>query len=220
MPLDIQASIDSGANNPAVLLYLSGITLQLALDALNTYIEPTSWYPAPNDEDEAQNYIDTAAKELMSASMITAGMLMPYATSGATAPPSGWLVCNGTEVSKTTYASLFAVIGTKYGTAVNPANFVLPNLITKTIIGTDGSTGGSAFAVGHSAGSQTVTLSVDQIPSHTHKYDRGLTSVTLGPSPIVTASGIYTQGTTYSTGSGASVPIMQPYIALYWLIKT
>ena len=42
--------------------------------------------------------------------------------------PDGWLLCNGAAVSRTTYANLFAVIGTKYGTGDGSATFNLPNL--------------------------------------------------------------------------------------------
>lgn len=225
MAFDIQASIDSGINNPAVLLYLSGITLQLALDALNTYIEPTSWYPPPNDEDEAQNYIDTAAKELMSKSMIVTGMMVPYATSGTVAvAPTGWLFCLGGEVDKAEYADLYATIANAYGTPSNPDNFVLPNMATRVIAGTDNSISG-AFSIAHTGGAQTITLSSANMPPHTHSY--GTFNTTL-PSGAVTGVGRYittnATGTTGSAGgSGGAAQafsIMQPYIALYWLIKT
>lgn len=42
--------------------------------------------------------------------------------------PDGWLLCNGAAVSRTTYANLFAVIGTKYGTGDGSTTFNLPNL--------------------------------------------------------------------------------------------
>lgn len=42
--------------------------------------------------------------------------------------PDGWLLCNGAAVSRTTYANLFAVIGTTYGTGDGVATFSLPNL--------------------------------------------------------------------------------------------
>ncbi len=220
MSLDIQASINTGVNNTSVLLYLSPVTLQLALDALNTYVDPATWYPAPDDMDAAQNYMDTAARELMSSSMIYAGMMIPYAIGGAVAlPPNGWLFCLGGEADKAAYPDLYAVIGNTYGTPTNPDNFVLPNMATRAVVGTDASFSG-AFSIAHAAGSQTATLTVDQMPAHTHKYDRGISAVTSGPVPVSTASGIAPQGTTYPTGGGQPFSIMQPYIAMYWLIKT
>lgn len=64
----------------------------------------------------------------------TWGYSMPEGTvlyyAGSTAP-NGWLVCDGSEVSKEEYAQLYAVIGTTYGTATSSDNFVLPNLIDR-----------------------------------------------------------------------------------------
>ena len=50
--------------------------------------------------------------------------------------PTGWLQCNGAAVSRTTYAALFAKIGTKYGSGNGSTTFNLPNLHHKFIEGT------------------------------------------------------------------------------------
>lgn len=54
----------------------------------------------------------------------------------ATTPPEGWLLCNGQRVSRTTYANLFAVIGTKYGAGDGSTTFNLPNLNHRFLEGT------------------------------------------------------------------------------------
>lgn len=51
--------------------------------------------------------------------------------------PEGWLQCNGAAVSRTTYAALFAVIGTKFGSGDGSTTFNLPNLHHKFIEGTN-----------------------------------------------------------------------------------
>lgn len=51
--------------------------------------------------------------------------------------PAGWLQCNGAAVSRTTYAALFAKIGTKYGSGTGSTTFNLPNLHHKFIEGTN-----------------------------------------------------------------------------------
>lgn len=51
------------------------------------------------------------------------GSLMPYA---GTTPPDGWLICDGSEISRTTYARLFSVIGTTYGAGDGNSSFNLP----------------------------------------------------------------------------------------------
>ena len=50
--------------------------------------------------------------------------------------PDGWLICNGANVSRTTYANLFAAIGTKYGSGNGSTTFTLPNLNAKFVEGT------------------------------------------------------------------------------------
>ena len=54
----------------------------------------------------------------------------------ATTPPEGWLPCNGQNVSRTTYANLFAVIGTTYGSGDGSTTFKLPNLHHRFLEGT------------------------------------------------------------------------------------
>ena len=66
---------------------------------------------------------------------ISTGSLMPFA--GATAP-NGWLVCDGSAISRTTYADLFAVIGTTYGTGDGATTFTLPNFVNRSFWGGTG----------------------------------------------------------------------------------
>jgi hypothetical protein len=61
--------------------------------------------------------------------LYTAGSLQLWAGSTATAIPAGWLVCDGIEVSTSTYKSLFDVIGFNYGIPVTEGTFRLPNLV-------------------------------------------------------------------------------------------
>lgn len=60
------------------------------------------------------------------------GMIMPFAGIEA---PTGWLKCDGSEVSRTEYADLFAAIGTLYGDGNKVTTFNLPNLVGKYIGG-------------------------------------------------------------------------------------
>jgi len=88
------------------------------------------------------------------------GSILTYA---GVASPNGWLLCDGREVSKTTYPRLFAIIGNLYGTPVNNTNFVLPNLVDRVPVGKKNDN-----SVGNSGGNSSITLSVSQLPSHTH----------------------------------------------------
>lgn len=60
------------------------------------------------------------------------GIVLNYAGKN---PPSGWLICDGRAVSRTTYSDLFKVIGTTYGNGDGKNTFNLPNLINRFIEG-------------------------------------------------------------------------------------
>lgn len=68
-----------------------------------------------------------------SSSSVPTGAICYFAT---TAVPTGWLLCNGSNVSRTTYKALFAAIGTKFGTGNGSSTFTLPNLDERFIEGT------------------------------------------------------------------------------------
>jgi microcystin-dependent protein len=109
-----------------------------------------------------------------------AGTINSFA--GTTAP-SGWLLCAGQTVSRSTYANLFAVVGTTYGAGDGSTTFALPDLRGRTVAGKDdmgGSTasrltaGGSGITgttLGANGGTETHTLTTAQMPSHTHTQD-------------------------------------------------
>jgi microcystin-dependent protein len=88
--------------------------------------------------------------------------------SAATVAPSGWLLCNGQEVSRTTYAALFAAIGTTYGVGNNTTTFNVPNLEAKfprMEAAQRGATGGTA-AHTHSETSHDHNLDGGSVAAH------------------------------------------------------
>lgn len=91
---------------------------------------------------------------------MAAGIVMPFA--GTTAP-QGWLLCDGSAVSRTTYSALFAVIGTTYGAGDGSTTFNIPNLAGRVVIGSS-----QSHALGTTGGAETVTITAGQIPSHSH----------------------------------------------------
>jgi microcystin-dependent protein len=110
------------------------------------------------------------------------GMITPFA--GATAP-TGWFLCSGQAVSRTTYASLFAVISTTYGVGDGSTTFNLPDLRGRTVAGIDnmGGTDAGRLDIANSSGtvvgSQYVTLTSAQsgVPAHSHANTLGSNSV-------------------------------------------
>lgn len=105
------------------------------------------------------------------------GALMPFA--GASAP-AGWLLCGGQAVSRTTYSALFAVVGTTYGVGDGSTTFNVPDLRGRVLAGRDdmngtaanrltaGGSGITGTTLGAAGGSQTHTMSISEMPSHTH----------------------------------------------------
>jgi microcystin-dependent protein len=77
--------------------------------------------------------------------------------------PPGWILCDGTEISKSEYPKLFSVIGNTYGIPVNSSNFILPNLQQRIPLGKSISNN-----LGDNGGNSNITLSTNQLPSHNH----------------------------------------------------
>lgn len=79
----------------------------------------------------------------------------------------GWLKCDGRSLSRTTYAALFAVIGTAFG-SVDGNSFSLPDCRGR-VLGTLGQGSGlTNRLLGNSVGAETHTLTIGEMPSHNH----------------------------------------------------
>jgi microcystin-dependent protein len=111
--------------------------------------------------------------EAGAAAPLPSGMLAPFA--GSTAP-TGWLLSDGSAVSRTTYSALFTAIGTTYGVGDNSTTFNLPDLRGRGVAGLDnmGGTDAGRLDVANTAGTVTgvqyVTLTAAQsgLPAHSH----------------------------------------------------
>lgn len=98
---------------------------------------------------------------------VPTGAITQFAAASA---PSGWLLCDGSNVSRTTYAALFEAIGTTYGAGNGSTTFGIPNLKGRVPVGLD--TSQAEFdALGETGGAKTHTLTVSEMPSHTHTQD-------------------------------------------------
>lgn len=169
---------------------------------------------------------------------IVSGLISMFA--GALVP-SGWFMCDGAALSRSTYADLFAVIGTMYGNGNGSSTFNLPNLKGRIPVHRD--TGQTEFnSLGKVGGSKTHTLTVNEMPTHSHSVnDPGH----LHPQHVTAGSGgsavrvdyigdatgwPYPQGTSTgssktgislaNTGSGGSHNNLQPYVVINYIIKT
>ncbi len=137
------------------------------------------------------NYVDgvTSAIQTQIDALLPKGMISPFAGSSASLP-TGWLLCNGSAVSRTTYSALFAVIGTTYGAGDTTTTFNLPDLLGRVPMGAGAGTDLTARTLGAELGVESVTLTAAQSGSPSH--DHGVTSV---------GGGSHTASGSISTGS-------------------
>lgn len=171
------------------------------------------------------------------------GVVLPFA--GASAP-SGYLLADGSAVSRTTYAALFTAIGTAYGIGDGSTTFNLPNLKGKVPVGKDA--GQTEFdTLAETGGAKTHTLITAEMPTHTHIQNSHLHTsrqtyrLATSPSPayngdaIVGSGGAYAESaynamqqintgsttpTNQDTGGNGAHNNLQPYIVLNYIIKT
>lgn len=149
---------------------------------------------------------------------VPAGSVFAHA---GTTVPSGYLLCNGAAVSRTTYATLFSAIGTVFGSGDGSATFNVPDLRDRTAVGVS-----STIAIADTGGAKTHTLTSSEMPGHTHAYTSPLVGTSRAVGTVVNEGGFTfvtvtaDGGTTVSTGGGAAHNNMQPYIGLNYIIKT
>jgi microcystin-dependent protein len=149
--------------------------------------------------------------------------------------PVGWAMCNGQILQISQNTALFSLIGTTYG-GDGVRTFALPDLRSRVPLHLGQGTGLSPYVLGQVLGNETVTLTIPQMPSHTHAYspqatsDTGTSASPAGGAVWAGASGLIniysrvTPNTTMSpqtiTPSGGSQPHenRQPLLALNFII--
>lgn len=96
------------------------------------------------------------------------GMVFDFA--GPTANiPSGYLACDGSAVSRSTYSALFSAIGTTWGAGDGSTTFNVPDLRRRTTIGAGGtSVSGPAATIGSVGGEEAHVLTVTELAAHNH----------------------------------------------------
>jgi len=146
------------------------------------------------------------------------GVIKQYA---GTIAPTGYLICDGSAISRATYASLFAICSTTFGAGDGSTTFNIPDLRTRIPVGYK--SGDADFGtLGGTLGEKTHTLTVAEIPDHHHTintYDDNIGSGNqvrgaAANNPI----GSVTGGVVGSTGGTHNN--IQPSIVLNYIIKT
>lgn len=164
---------------------------------------------------------------------LPSGTVLPFA---GTSAPSGYLLCFGQAISRSTYSSLFTAIGTTYGSGDGSSTFNVPDLRGRAIAGQDDMGGSSADrltnqsggvngdTLGASGGVETHTLTTAQLAAHTHTSNvtvrSGNASTDQPQSGIVSIIGgsANLTGTSGSTGSGDAHNNVQPTLILNYMI--
>ena len=159
---------------------------------------------------------------------------------GGNSAPGGWLLCDGTAVSRTTYAALFAAIGVAFGNGNGTTTFNIPNFTDRFPFGK------GAYGIGATGGEATHTLTEAEMPvhshttsssgGHTHTYRDAdhFRRVTGGDlvdetndlayqvrikTSDTSSAGDHTHGIS-NAGSGAAHNNMPPYLIVNYIIKT
>jgi microcystin-dependent protein len=152
----------------------------------------------------------------------TGGLIM-WGTSTA---PTGWLLCDGAAVSRTTYAALFAIVGSTFGVGDGSTTFNIPNYVNRFPIGVGSTaalaaTGGTNDAV---VVSHTHTLT-DPGHSHVANFVRnagGAFSSTSGSNltNVASTNDAFTGITIATAGVSGTNQNLPPYLGINFIIKT
>jgi microcystin-dependent protein len=172
-----------------------------------------------------------------------AGTIIPYA---GIYPPDGYLLCDGREVSRTTYNVLFLLIGTTYGNGDGATTFNLPNIKGRVVTGLD-TTQSEFQTLGLTGGEKSHILTEAEMPRHSHQIvdpghthtlvdnygqasyifvngpyvmtsDYALSNASTSTNPISTLSSV-TGIQILSTGASLAHNNLQPYIVMNYYIK-
>lgn len=109
----------------------------------------------------------SSGKSISAPSMI--GQIVMFAGASARVP-AGWKICDGSALSRTTYSSLYGVIGTTWGSGNGSTTFNIPDLRGRAPVGAGQGTGLTNRTLGDTVGAETVKLTAAQsgLPAHTH----------------------------------------------------
>jgi microcystin-dependent protein len=174
----------------------------------------------PTSDGDADQYLKTDGSGNMSWASVSTPAGVPTGsvfTMATTTVPSGYLECNGAAVSRTTYADLFAAIGTTWGNGNGSTTFNIPNLQGEFVRGWDNGRGidsGRTFA----------SFQDHQLQEHTHTIAYSARNVGDPPNPITIGDAQYNVQTkqTFSTGTTGDfgAETRPRNIAMMYVIKT
>ncbi|WP_035202403.1 phage tail protein [Acidovorax sp. CF316] len=146
--------------------------------------------------------------------------------------PVGWAVCDGRQMAIANNDALYALVGTTYG-GDGITTFNLPDLRGRAPINQGQGPGLTSYSLGTAAGSESVTLMVQQLPSHTHAVEAGASGTSATPHSAyigsstaakdfryasATATDNLSTGTLQSSGGSMPHENRSPYLAISFII--
>lgn len=152
--------------------------------------------------------------------------------------PEGWAFCNGQILPISQNQALFSLLGTTYG-GNGTSTFALPNLQGRVVVHAGQGLGLSPYQLGQTGGVENVTLTTNNMPAHTHGFAISANNTVgetndptnaypgLGNDSAGGAASVYTktmgnvnmaQQNTGVAGGNLPVSVVQPYIALNYII--
>ncbi len=143
--------------------------------------------------------------------------------------PQGWAFCDGSILSIAQFDALFALIGTTYG-GDGQSTFQLPDLRGRVPLHQ-----GTGYVIGQVAGTESVTLTVQQLPQHTHPAQAATLANSVTPSGKLWSTDPNGNIAAWATTPTANTPLagnavgnagqnlphdnMQPYLAVSYIIS-
>ena len=167
--LDADLSFDGfkATEVQAVILDPQASSLSAANTSALYSIDGDFWYN--NSTGTPVQITDGNSLASASSPLVPAGVIWPY---GGSSAPTGFLLCNGSAISRATYSDLFAVIGTLYGVGDGATTFNLPNANGRTAVGagnyTDPVSGSVTRSLGASAGAEKHVITTAEMATHNH----------------------------------------------------
>lgn len=221
------SDVDSGEHRKVTLHEPLGSDPTAATNKGHLYTKDVSAVVELFWEDESGNVVQlTTGGEIKQSSIEGVvefnppGSIVMY---GAGSAPTGWLLCNGAAVSRTTFSDLFAIISTLYGVGDGATTFNVPDMRGRIGIGLDAGNVNLAAAdvLGETGGEENHTLLTAEMPEHVHSNIRQRNSDTLGALSVAGSSVPNdAQGITGTTGGDGSHNNLQPYNTVNYIIKT
>jgi len=220
--VDNNGNVGIGNNAPSKILDVTG-------DARVTGVLTSGGNAYPTTTGSSTQVLSTdGAGNLTWSFAPPVGSVISFAGSSA---PSGYLLCDGSAVSRTTYANLYLTIGTTYGAGNGSTTFNLPDLRSKMIVGVGQGTGLTNRPLASSGGEESHVLTINEMPAHKHNttvnsanevstiggYAASSQSMFFGTDRSAT-TGSY-NAAMGNTGGGLSHNVMNPFLALNYIIK-